>query len=64
MGRIMSKLEKLPNGKYKYGCLVMSEEIYNKMSNVLVNCITEERLHRIYRLIMEDDKKVDNDDKK
>ena len=59
----MSKLQKLPNGEYKYGCLVMSEEIYNKMSNVLVNCITEEKLHRIYRLIMEDDKKVDNDDK-
>lgn len=59
----IAKLEKLPNGKYKYGRITFSEEIFNKMGEVLLNSITEEKLHRIYRLIMEDDPKANKDDK-
>lgn len=58
----MAKLEKLPNGKYKYRRLIVSEEILNKMEEVIINSMTEEKLHRIYKLITEDTPKVDNVD--
>ena len=58
----MKEIVKLPDGTYRYGCLRMSEEALNTIDKAFNNAVSKEQLLRIYRLIMEDDKKVDKDD--
>lgn len=58
----MKEIVKLPDGTYRYGCLRMSEEDLNTIHKAFNNAVSKEKLIKIYKMIMEDDKKVDKDD--